>query len=125
MKGWIGTRRGILAVMLAPLLVWAAGCRSYHIDITVENRTGGAIQLLEVDYPSASFGADTLAAGAVFRYRIQVRGHGPLKVEYSGRDGRQAQIKGPELAEREQGQLRIVLLPESKAEFPLQLTGKP
>jgi hypothetical protein len=49
----------------------------------VENRTGAAIELLEVDYPSASFGADTLASGADFHYRFQVRGSGPVKVQYT------------------------------------------
>jgi len=63
------------AFLSAPLLALAA-CHSYHVDATVENRTGGAIQLLEVDYPSASFGADSLAAGAVLPYRIQVRAMG-------------------------------------------------
>ena len=53
---WVGS--------LTAVLIALAACHSYHIDTTVENRTGGAIQLLEVDYPSASFGADSLAAGA-------------------------------------------------------------
>jgi hypothetical protein len=90
--------------------------------MTVENRTGGAIQLLEVDYPSASFGADKLAAGEVFRYSIQVRGSGPLKVEYTGSDGRQAQMNGPTLAERQEGRIQIVLLPGGKADFHPKLT---
>jgi hypothetical protein len=122
MKPSIGVRSGILAAVLAPMLVSAAGCHSYHIDMTVENRTGGAIQLLEVDYPSASFGADKLAAGEVFRYSIQVRGSGPLKVEYTGSDGRQAQMNGPTLAERQEGRIQIVLLPGGKADFHPKLT---
>lgn len=124
MKHWRGVRSGIFAAVLASLLIGAAGCHSYHIDMTVENRTGGAIQLLEMDYPSASFGADSLAADAVFRYRIQVRGNGPLKVEYTGSDGRQAQITGPTLAERQQGRMQIVLLPGGKAAFHPELTGR-
>jgi hypothetical protein len=107
----------ILAAVLVPMLLWAAGCRSHHIDVTVENRTGAAIELLEVDYPSASFGADRLAAGEVFRYSIQVRGSGPVKVEYTKSDGRQAQMSGPTLAEHQEGQFQIVLLPGGTAEF--------
>jgi hypothetical protein len=99
-------------------------CHSYHIETTVENRTGGTIQLLEVDYPSASFGADSLATGAKFHYRIQLRGSGPLKVQYTGSDGRQAQIEGPALAEPQEGQLEIVLMPGDKAEFHPQLTAQ-
>lgn len=100
----------------------APGCHSYQVEATVENRTGTPIQLLEVDYPSASFGANSLAAGAVFHYRIQLRGTGQLKVQYTGSDGRQAQIDGPTVAEHQEGTLQIVLLPNAKAEFHPQLT---
>jgi hypothetical protein len=109
-------------VILSAALMVLAGCHSYPIDTTVENRTGGAIRLLEVDYPSASFGVNSLAAGELFRYRIQLRGNGPLKVGYTGSDGRQAQIDGPTLSERQEGRIEIVLLPEGKAEFHPQLS---
>jgi hypothetical protein len=119
---------GFLAAIAVAAFLAAAGCHSYHIDTTVENRTGGAIQLLEVDYPSASFGADTLASGANFHYRIQLRGSGSLKVQYTAGDGRQAQIAqidGPTVAERQEGRLEIVLLPGGKAEFHPDLTPQP
>jgi hypothetical protein len=106
-------------------LLGAFACHSYHIDATIENRTGSPVQLLEVDYPSASFGIDSLASGATFRYRFQVRGSGPLKLSYTSADGKQVQITGPALAERQQGQLEIVLLPGAKAEFHPQLTTNP
>ncbi len=99
-----------------------SACHSYHIDTTIENRTGADIQLLEVDYPSASFGADRLAAGAVFHYRFQVRGSGPLKITYTAANSKQVQIAGPTLVERQQGQLKIILLPGGKAQFIPQLT---
>jgi hypothetical protein len=91
----------------------------------VENRTGGAVQLLEVDYPSASFGADSLAAGAVLPYRIQVRGDGPLKVQYTGSDGQQRQITGPALVERQEGRIEIVLLAGGRVEFHPYLAPQP
>lgn len=99
-----------------------SGCHSYHIDATVENRTGAAIQLLEVDYPSASFGADSLAAGAEFHYRFQVNGSGQLKVSFTEANGKTVQVSGPTLVERQQGQLGIILEPDGKAEFHPQLT---
>jgi hypothetical protein len=99
----------------------AAGCHSYHLDATVQNRTGAPIQLLEIDYPSASFGDDKLASGELFSYRIQLRGSGQLKVHYTTADRHQVDIDGPTVAEREEGQLRIVLLPGGKAEFHLEL----
>ncbi|MGA3373326.1 MAG: hypothetical protein ABSC48_16340 [Terracidiphilus sp.] len=112
------------AVPLAAVLS-LAGCHSRHIDTTVENRTGGAIQLLEVDYPSASFGANSLAAGEVFHYRIHLRGSGGLKVEYTASDGRQTQIEGPALAEPQEGRIEIVLLPGGNAEFHPHLAPQP
>jgi hypothetical protein len=99
----------------------AAGCHSYHLDATVQNRTGAPIQLLEVDYPSASFGDDKLASGELFSYRIQVRGSGQLKVHYTAADRHPVDIDGPNVAEGEEGRLRIVLLPQGKAEFHLEL----
>jgi hypothetical protein len=113
-----------LAVVLLPAIGLVFGCHSYHIDATVENRTGAAIDLLEVDYPSASFGADRLAADADYHHRIQVRGSGPVKVQYSDSSNHQTrQITGPELFERQEGRLEIVLLPGGRAEFHPTLTA--
>lgn len=117
-----GNRTCVFAAIVLPALMMAAGCHSYHVETTVENHTGGPIQLLEVDYPSASYGADKLLAGGVFHYRIQLRGNGPLKLQYTAGDGRQVQISGPTLAERQEGKLQIVLLPGGKAEFHPDLT---
>jgi hypothetical protein len=116
---------GVLSTFVFSALFAVAGCHSYHVETTVENNTGGAIQLLEVDYPSASFGADSLAAGAEFHYRIQLRGSGPLNVQYTASDGKQEKISGPTLTERQEGRLTIVLLPGSKAGFYPELTPKP
>jgi hypothetical protein len=119
-----GIQRGIIAAILLPVLLLTPCCHSYHIETTVENRTGAPIQLLEVDYPSASFGADSLALGVIFHYRIQLRGSGPVRVQYTAGDGRLAhviQVDGPTLAEPQHGRLQIVLLPAGKAEFHPQL----
>lgn len=112
----------LTATTLLLVLAAVAGCRSHHVEVTVENRTGASVQLLEVDYPSASFGADSLSAGADFHYSIQLRGSGPLKVQYTGVGGSNPQITGPSLSEGEEGQLKIVLLPDGKADFSLQLS---
>ena len=108
---------------LAVAVVVAAGCRSHHVEVNVENRTGAAIELLEVDYPSASFGAESIAAGAVFRYRIQIQGSGPLKVQYTV-GGKAQQVTGPQVFEGQQGSLKIVLEPNGKAEMLPQLAPK-
>lgn len=100
-----------------PLLTLLSGCHSYHIEASVENHTGGAITLLEVDYPSASFGTGSLAANATFHYRFQTRDSGPVTVQYTDANGKQVKTTGPTLHERQEGRLEIVLLPDGKAEF--------
>jgi hypothetical protein len=106
------------AVFCAPACLFVLGCHSYRIDVVVENHTGGAIELLEVDYPSASFGADKLDSGAEYRYRITVRDSGPVKVQYTETASQKVrQMIGPTLVEHQEGRLEIVLLPEGKAEF--------
>jgi hypothetical protein len=125
MKNLFGRARAFrpfICALAATAMMAATACHSYHVDASIENRTGASIQLLEVDYPSASFGADSLAAGQVFHYRIQLRGSGPLKVQYTAADGRQAQVDGPSVVERQEGTLEIVLLPGGKAEFHPHLT---
>lgn len=120
-----GLRAGLLAASLLTTFVGLAGCRSSHIEVTVENRTGTAIQLLEVDYPSASFGAGSLAAGQDYHYQIQVRGSSAVKVQYSDATGHQQQMTGPMLMEHQQGTLIVTLLPKGKAEFHPELTQVP
>lgn len=116
------SRRQVFALVVAGAASLLAGCHSYHIDTTIENRTGADVQLLEVDYPDASFGVDRIALGADYHYRFQVRGSGALKVTYTGAGEKQVQITGPTLVERQQGQLTIELLPGGKAKFVPELT---
>jgi hypothetical protein len=123
-----GSRQKTLGLISVAMLVAVSlsGCRSYHIDATVENRTGAAIEELEVDYPSASFGVDRLADGAAYHYRFQVRLSGPVKVQYSESASHAVrQMTGPELFEHQQGRLEIVLLPGGKAEFHPLLSSLP
>jgi hypothetical protein len=102
-----------------------SGCHSAHVEVSVENRTGAPIRLLEVDYPSASFGSDELATGATMHYRIQIQGRGQVKVQYTAADGHQLQVEGPALAERQEGTLDVVVLPGGKAEFHPHLSPAP
>jgi len=115
--------RARISVVFSFVALAMAGCRSAHVEVSVENRTGAEVRLLEVDYPSATFGADSLAAGATMHYRIQVQGEGPVKVQYTAPDYTQPQATGPELSNGEGGRLEIVLLPGGKAEFHPQLHG--
>ena len=92
------------ALVLAGMLT---GCHSAMIQTTVHNSTGGVLQLIEVDYPSASFGTQGLAPGADFRYRFKVLGSGALKILYTDQSGKELTGTGPELHEGLEGQLLI------------------
>jgi hypothetical protein len=117
-----GNRRSgaVWALLLLPLLM-AASCRSYIVHVTVVNHTGGAINLLEVDYPSASFGVDSLPAGAVYHYHLQLLDSGPVTVQYTDSQKHPWKSKGPTLHEKQQGDFEIVLNPGGKTEFHPQL----
>jgi hypothetical protein len=110
-------RRGFWIVIACAGMLNAVACKSYWVDARMENNTGQIIHEIEVDYPSASFGANTLAPGAALQYRFQIRGAGPLKVEYTSGDGKTAQAQGLTLTEHQQGQLTIRLLPQGKVDF--------
>jgi hypothetical protein len=110
------TRRLLLAA--TSLAICLAGCRSPRIDVTVENRTGAPIELLEVAYPSASFGADRLGSDATYHYRIKIRGSGQIHVQYNEPTTHlQRQITGPTVEENQAGVLRIQLQPGGRASF--------
>lgn len=119
------SHRFVLAALVFVGILAVAGCHSYRVDTTVENRTGKPVKLLEVDYPSASFGTGQLNSGAVFPYQMVFRNSGPLKVTYTVDDDRQVSIDGPQVTEKQEGRLQIVLLPDGKAEFHPELTPAP
>lgn len=110
-------RAGWGALLVGAGLLTLAGCKSQHVEVTVQNNTGAEVRLLEVDYPSASFGADSIPAGGSMHYRIQVQGSGKVKVQYTGTNEKQFQSTGPELREGVEGKLAITLEPDGKAEF--------
>lgn len=108
----------IAALCILPVL---SGCHSYHVEATVENRTGQELKLMEVDYPNASFGKDTMEPGEVMHYRMQFIGSGQMKVQYWTGTGQlvETTITGPALHERQEGRIAIVLEPNGKADFDL------
>ena len=109
--------RRLLAALLLSCAIAFSACHSYHIEVTIQNNTGVPISLLEVDYPTASFGADALGAGANLHYIIQTRGSSAIKIQYTAPNNHPIQITGPTLYERQEGKIEVVLLPGGKAEF--------
>jgi hypothetical protein len=116
--------RVFVAAFVLALSLAISGCRSHHVDCVVENRTGAIIHQVEIDYPSASFGIDTLTAGQIYLYKLQVRGVGLLKVQYTDSGGKQVQLKGTKLAEGDRGQYLIILLPDGQVQWVPSLNYK-
>jgi hypothetical protein len=112
------------AILVLTSCLAITGCRSRHIDSTINNRTGGAIHQVQVDYPSASFGVDTLAQGQIYLYRFKVQGEGAIKVQYTDAAGHQILRQGPHVKEGDEGQYLIILQPDGEVQWQPALTSK-
>lgn len=108
--------RRCLSVLGSILLMFAAGCHSHYIQATIVNRSAAPLNVIQVEYPSASFGTQQLLPGAAFHYRFKLLGSGPIKVSFvDAHNGEHAQT-GPSLNEGQEGQLTIDLT-QSQADF--------
>jgi hypothetical protein len=94
---------------LPALLLALTGCHSAYVEATVSNRTATPITLIEVAYPSASFGTQNLAPGADFHYRFKVLGSGGMKLLYTDSTHQDHKSDGPLLKEGAEGPLAIVI----------------
>ena len=110
--------------LLGPaVLLLATGCHSAFIDATLSNRTDKVISLVELDYPSASFGTQTLAAGQDFHYRFKLLGSGKLKLIYTDSTNVEHTVAGPQLDEGNEGSLSVTIQP-SGVQWGAQLKGR-
>jgi hypothetical protein len=90
-------------------LTTVTGCRSAYVEADISNASGQPVSLLEVDYPSASFGTESLAAGSVYHYRFQVQGTGPTKVLWTDASRKDHTVAGPTLSQGQHGTLLIAI----------------
>ena len=90
-------------------LLLLAGCHSAVIDATLTNASPEPLQLIEVDYPSASFGTQNLRPGESFHYRFKVLGSGPLKLTWTDGQRQDHAATGPILREGDEGSLTIAI----------------
>lgn len=73
------------------------------------NQTREPIRLVQVDYPSASFGTQSIAAGASYTYRFKVIGSGKVHLSYTDGGQHEHHSDGPELHESDDGALSVVV----------------
>ncbi len=103
--------------LLHPLLLLVAflpvtGCHSPYVEATVSNHTSQPLLLVEVNYPSASFGTQSLVPGADFHYRFKVLGSGNMKLTYTDSAHHDQKSEGPFLKEGTEGPITITIGPE-------------
>jgi len=116
-------KKAFAAASLVVLICFAfAGCRSAFVSTTITNNSPSKITLLEVDYPSASFGVDALAPGAQFHYRFKIQGGGPIKLQFTDASGKAHTASGPDLQEGQQGTLQINIDPSDTISWIPNLT---
>ena len=95
-------------LLLTLCIAGLAGCRSRFVETTIVNQ-GPALHVLEFDYPSASFGANLLAAGGKFHYRFKIQGPGPLSLQYEDGEGHTHTAAGPNVDLGDQGSLLVTI----------------
>ena len=96
---------------LAAALVPLAGCHSAYIEAVVINQTDHTLALVELDYPSASFGTQDLKPGARYDYRFKILGSGPTKLLWTDFAHHDFTAQGPALHENQEGKLIVTLTP--------------
>jgi hypothetical protein len=94
-------------------LIALTGCHSAYIQTDITNATTSPITLVELDYPSASFGVGSLAPGATYHYRFQIIGSGDTKVLWTDAASHEHTVKGPALHEKQEGPLSVRITGDS------------
>jgi hypothetical protein len=112
-----------LAGALTLGLAGPAGCHSAFVEARIDNQGPSSVRLIEVDYPSASFGVESIAPHAQFNYRFKIQGYGPLKIEFTDASGNVHDSVGPILTQGQEGRLAIVVSPTSQVSWAPKLTN--
>jgi hypothetical protein len=102
-----------LAVVCAVATLGLSGCHSAYVQASITNATASPITLVELDYPSASFGTGSLAPGATYHYRFQMIGSGDAKVIWTDAAQHEHTVKGPALHEKQEGTLAVKISGDS------------
>ncbi len=100
-----------LALLASGALIVGTGCHSAYVEAVVSNHTAQPVTLVELDYPSASFGTQTLAPGADFKYRFKILGSGETKLLWTDAAHHDHTVTGPALKEGQEGPLVVTIQP--------------
>lgn len=116
--------RSFRSFLALAAILTLSGCRSAYIAATISNRTAETLSLVEVDYPSASFGTQTLAPGQDFHYRFKVLGNGPSTILWTDARRHDQKNSGPTLREGDEGKLTITFNPSGNPAWSLKLVNR-
>lgn len=127
--GRIRCRRSWPALLLAAGLAAAsAGChnplRNPLVATTIINHQSTPVRLLEFDYPFASFGSDSLAAGGEFHHSFAIEGAGPLTLHFMDAAGKNHTVKGPSVQGGDIGSLSVTIDGSGAVQWSLNVSEK-
>lgn len=110
-----------LAVFASLALAATAGCHSHYVQAQIVNGSGETLNVIQVDYPSASFGVQQLSPGQTFHYRFKILGSGALKLSWTDASNKQHTEAGPSMHEGQEGNLDIDFESHDHAAFVANL----
>jgi hypothetical protein len=116
-------RAGAIAVLVCLAVLSAVGCRSAFMETSVENDGATAVHVIEVDYPSASFGMQTLDPHATFHYHFKIQGSGPITITFIDSAGKPHTATGPTLTQGQQGNLKITIGPSGSVSWSAKFSA--
>ncbi len=97
-------------VIISALLISIVGCaRSRLIEVTVTNASAEKLSTITVDYPEATFGANSLLPGKSIHYKIKPTATGALKIEFVNARSQDRVSSGPVVHKNDEGSIDIKL----------------
>jgi hypothetical protein len=103
------------------VLFTLTGCHSATIAATISNHTAAPLSLIELDYPSASFGTQTLAPGQDFHYRFKIIGSGVTTILWTDAAHQDHKSSGPTLRDGDDGKLIVTFNSDANPTWSLEL----
>lgn len=113
--------RRLRFVAISGAVILLAGCHSHYVQATITNSSKLPLNVVQLDYPSASFGTQLLKPGQTFHYRFKLLGSGPVKLTFIDANNGEHTQTGPHLDEGQEGALTIDFPTQEHADFQLSL----
>ena len=113
---------GLIPGVALGLLPLVCGCRSPWVQCTIVNHENAPVSLVEVNYPGGSFGVQTIAAGASYRYRFHALSTDTLSIDFTDAARHSHTASGPELKQNQEGSLLIDIRPGNQVTWTPALT---